>query len=457
MIKIYNPANAELLQEVSKDNLKSISEKLESLRHGQSSWKNTPIESRLEIIKRFGDIIRNNIEDLASLLSNETGKPIKQARNEISGAHNRIDHLLGNANKWLKPEQIEIEGPTLESITYEPLGVIANISAWNYPYNVGYNVFLYALAAGNGVLYKPSEYSSLTGLAIAGYLHQAGIPKDVFQCVIGGPEIGQSILDLDLDGYFFTGSYSTGRYIASQLASKLVPIQLELGGKDPLYVMDDVTDIKQAAINAAEGSFYNAGQSCCAVERIYVSDKIYDDFIGSFVEEVASYKIGNPLTEATFIGPLTRSAQLDVLKEQVDEAQMKGANVVLGGQPIEGPGNYFQPTVVIDTDHTMRIMKEESFGPVIGIQKVTSDDEAISLMNDSDYGLTAAVFGTNEKRVYNILNSMNSGTVYWNCCDRVSPNLPWSGRKNSGLGSTLASQGIRAFVQPKSYHIRRPG
>lgn len=233
-----------------------------------------------------------------------------------------------------------------------------------------------------------------------------------------------------------------------------MPLQLELGGKDPLFVAEDVKDVKQAAVNAAEGAFYNNGQSCCAVERIYVAEKIYDDFVAAFTTEVNSYTIGDPNKQETFIGPLTRVQQLSVLNDQVADAVKKGAVIMTGGSPIEGNGNYYLPTVLVNCDHSMKVMRDESFGPIIGIQKVTSDAQAIALMQDTEYGLTASVFSSSEQRAMDILKKMDTGTVYWNCCDRVSPNVPWSGRKNSGLGSTLSSQGIRAFVQPKSYHLR---
>jgi acyl-CoA reductase-like NAD-dependent aldehyde dehydrogenase len=316
-------------------------------------------------------------------------------------------------------------------------------------------VFLYALAAGNAVLYKPSEFASLTGLKFKELLYEAGVPNNVFEIVIGAGEVGGHMLDADLDGYFFTGSYSTGLHIVKSVAHKMVPVQLELGGKDPLYIMDDVTNIKQAAINAAEGAFYNNGQSCCAVERIYVHERIYDEFVHRFMEEVKSYPLGDPTSEDTFIGPLTRGPQIQVILNQVTDALTKGAKVEIGGKMINRKGYFLEPTVVTDVNHSMLIMKEESFGPVIGIQKVGSDEEALKLMQDTEYGLTAAVFSSDENRAKMILDQMDTGTVYWNCCDRVSPNVPWSGRKHSGLGSTLSYSGIRAFTRPKAYHLRK--
>lgn len=451
---IINPATEGIITSLETDSTISASEKIALLRGGQKKWKNREAGDRLACIIKFGELVKDNFSSLAKILTSETGKPIQQSENEIKGAQNRIDHLKKHALRWLKEEEIEgLEG-TYEKIIYEPLGLICNISAWNFPYNVGYNVFLYALVAGNSVAYKPSEFATLTGLEITKLLYEAGVPEDVFQCFVGGAEVGQLLLESDLQGYFFTGSFKTGHHIMNEVANKMVPVQLELGGKDPLYIMDDVKDIKVAASNAAEGAFYNNGQSCCAIERIYVASEIYDEFIDHFVKEVETYKIGDPELRDTFIGPLTRSEQLDLLRKQVEDATSKGAKLLYGGQTIEREGYYFSPTVLSDVNHKMLVMTEESFGPIIGIMKVDNDNEAIELMKDTEYGLTAAVFSTDKYRAEQIFTEMNTGTVYWNCCDRVSPNVPWSGRNKSGVGATLSSQGIRAFTQPKAYHWR---
>lgn len=454
-MKIINPASEEVICDIETDTALSVKEKFEKLRKGQQAWKQLSVSDRLQPIIRFGELVQQNIDTLSQILTGETGKPLWQSVNEIKGAQNRIDHLKANAEKWLAEEIITTEGNTVEKIAYEPLGVIANISAWNFPYNVGYNVFLYALIAGNAVMYKPSEFATLTGLQFKKLLREAGVSSDVFECITGTGAVGQILLDTPLDGYFFTGSYKTGLYIATQAATKLVPVQLELGGKDPLYVTDDVPDIRQAAANAAEGAFYNNGQSCCAIERIYVHEDIYERFLNYFLNEIVSYKVGNPDDPDTFIGPLTRNQQIDVILSQVEDALNKGATLQTGGKRLEKTGYYLAPTVLTEVDHTMDVMKEESFGPVIGIQKVKDDEEAIALMKDTRYGLTAAVFSKNQKRAEHILGKMNTGTVYWNCCDRVSPNVPWSGRKHSGMGNTLSYSGIRAFVHPKAWHLRQ--
>jgi acyl-CoA reductase-like NAD-dependent aldehyde dehydrogenase len=254
---------------------------------------------------------------------------------------------------------------------------------------------------------------------------------------------------------FFTGSYATGRRIAAEAGGRLIRLNLELGGKDPVYVADDA-DVETAAASVAEGAFYNAGQSCCAVERVYVHEGIRDHFLERFVEAVRGYVVGDPMDARTFVGPLARPAQVALLERQVQDATAKGGRLLLGGRRIDRPGTWFEPTVVADASHRMELMREESFGPIIGIQSAGGDEEAVALMNDTPYGLTAGVYARDRDRARRVLSRVNTGSVYWNCCDRVSPRLPWTGRGHSGLGSTLGRDGIRAFVQPKAWHLRSP-
>jgi len=454
-MNVINPSTNEIITHVETDTVESIVNKLVELRTGQKVWASLLLTERIAIIQKFANLLQTNLQSCAEILSSEVGKPVQQAINEVNGACARIEWLTNNAVKYLSEEWMVETGATTEKIVYEPLGVIGNISAWNYPYLVGTNVFIPALLAGNAVIYKPSELATLTGLQIEKYLLAAGVPKNVFQVAIGAKEVGTILLESNLDGYFFTGSYQTGKYIYEQVSKKMKPCGLELGGKDPLYVTEDVVDIKTIAVNTADGAFYNNGQSCCSVERIYVHEKVYDEYVAAFVEEVKSYKIGAPNEPGVYIGALTRKNQPAFLAAQVQDAILKGAKVLCGGNIILGNGNYFEPTVLINTSHDMDVMKEESFGPIIGIMKVKDDAEAIHLMNDTQYGLTASVYCANEQRVASIQAHLNAGTVYWNCCDRVSPSLPWSGRKNSGFGSTLSHVGLRTFTQPKAYHLRK--
>ncbi|MEP6748817.1 MAG: aldehyde dehydrogenase family protein, partial [Bacteroidota bacterium] len=449
-----NPATQEVIQEIAEDTKEILAQKYDTLKKGQTAWAATPVQDRIDAIQRFSDLLDAEKDELAKTLTAEMGKPLQQSFNEINGARTRIKYFIENSAAWLADEWVNIEGDTKEKIVYEPLGVIANISAWNYPYLVGTNVFITALIGGNAVLYKPSEYTLLTGLHIQRLMYKAGVPKDVFILAAGPAAVGEAILALPLNGYFFTGSYNTGKYIAEKIAHKLVPVQLELGGKDPLYIAEDVDDVKSVAAGTADGAFYNNGQSCCSVERIYVHEKIYDEYIAAFVQEVKSWKTGLPTEEGVYIGPLTRPAQIKVLEFQVQDALDKGATLLHGGKKVDGTGNFFEPTVLINVTNKMAVMRDESFGPIIGIMKVSDDVEAIQLMQDTDYGLTAGVYSKSRERAEGVMKQINAGTVYWNCCDRVSAALPWSGRQNSGLGATLSHQGIRAFVQPKSYHLR---
>ncbi|HEY6504174.1 MAG TPA: aldehyde dehydrogenase family protein [Chitinophagaceae bacterium] len=453
-MKIINPATEEVIKEVEEDTRPVLERKLSSLRLAQADWYKTSLQERVGALKKFSSLLEKNIESLSSVLTSEVGKPLQQSRNEVNGAVARIKWLTDNAEKYLSDETMSNVNGMEEKIVYEPLGVICNISAWNYPWLVGVNVFVPALLAGNAVMYKPSEYATLTGLQIEKLLKEAGVPENIFHVAIGAKDTGEILLELPFDGYFFTGSYKTGKYIYEKVAPKMVPCQCELGGKDPLYVADDITDIKAVAAGTADGAFYNNGQSCCAVERIYVHEKVYDQYINEFIKEVKSWKIGYPAEDGVYIGPLSRKEQLAVLEKQVNDAVYKGATVLAGGKRINGKGYFFEPTVLTNVNHNMSVMKDESFGPVIGIMKVKDDNEAIQLMQDTEYGLTASVYSADKKRASTILQQINAGTGYWNCCDRVSAALPWSGRKHSGFGATLSYIGLRAFTKPKGYHLR---
>ncbi|HTH56537.1 MAG TPA: aldehyde dehydrogenase family protein [Cyclobacteriaceae bacterium] len=453
-MQVINPATEEVIKELSEDDENSVNKKFQQLKLAQPNWQRVPLADRALILVKFSELLKKNIESLALTLTSEVGKPLQQSRNEINGACARIGWLTGNAAKYLSDEVMVREKNMTEKIAYEPLGVVCNISAWNYPYLVGVNVFVPALLAGNTMMYKPSEYSSLTGLEVEKLLKEAGIPQHVFHIAIGAKGVGEILLKTEFDGYFFTGSYKTGKYIFEKVAPKMVPCQCELGGKDPLYVTEDITDIKSVAAGTADGAFYNNGQSCCAVERIYVHEKVYDRYVDEFVNEVKSWKMGSPTDPRVYFGPLSRKEQIKFLQAQIDEATQKGATVQTGGKMVSGKGFYFQPTVLTNVNHSMSVMREESFGPVIGIMKVKNDAEAIELMKDTEYGLTAAVYSSSQDNAEKILQQINAGTGYWNCCDRVSAAVPWSGRKHSGFGATLSHAGLRAFTKPKAYHLR---
>lgn len=454
-MKIINPADGSTIKELTESSPAQMDECFKLLLAGAKKWRREEVSQRVLIIQKFSDLLNENKDSLAMTLSLETGKPLFEAMNEISGACGKIEFFTRESTELLAAKTVADDGVTKEIISYDPLGVIANISAWNYPYLVGINIFIPALIAGNAVFYKPSEYATLTGLEIERLLIVAGVPADVFKAVIGGREVGEYLCELPLNGYFFTGSYQTGVSIAKKIASKLVPVIFELGGKDPLYVTDDIADIEASAASVVEGAFYNNGQSCCSVERIYVHQDIYEKFIAALKVSVSALKVGHPQATGITQGCITRAAHVEFLQQQLADALKKGARQLNEptGHPAEGA--YFSPLILIDVDHSMTVMQEETFGPLVGVMPVESDAMAISLMNDTPYGLTAAVFAQDIARASSILSEVNSGSSYINCCDRVSGNLPWSGRGFSGLGTSLSFLGLYAFVSPRGLHVRK--
>jgi acyl-CoA reductase-like NAD-dependent aldehyde dehydrogenase len=453
-LAIHNPATGERIELLPADDSVSVARKAQRARAAQPAWAALPLAARQACIERFRAGVVRELESLAITMTRETGKPIAMSRNELHGLLPRIDFFLQQTRTATATETVFDEAGMREQTEHVPLGLVANISAWNYPWFVGCNVILPALLTGNVVLYKPSEYATLTGLEIARLLHEAGVPKDVFVALVGEGTVGAVLLEQKIDGLFFTGSHATGVRIAQALSGRLVKLQLELGGKDPTYVCEDA-DPAIAAASLADGAMYNSGQSCCSVERIYVHEKIHDAFVAAFVAAVEDMKVGDPMAQDTYIGAITRAPQLAVLEAQVADAVQLGATLHTGGKRLPGPGNAFAPTVFSRVDHRMALMKEESFGPVIGIQQVSGDEEAVRLMNDTRYGLTAGVYTPDEQRAHRLLAQVNAGSVYWNCCDRVSPRLPWSGYGDSGVGLTLSSDGIRTFTRPKAWHLRQ--
>ena len=454
-LPVVDPATGAEVARVSCMDAQALADALARARAAQPAWAATPLDERLAALGRFADLLGARRNLLADILTSETGKPVRQARAEIAATRARVAFFRAESPGVLAPETVTSEPGLTEEVTREPLGVIANLSAWNYPYFVGANVFVPALLCGNAVLYKPSEYALLTGQAITGLLHEAGVPRDLMICAAGDGATGRALLDQPVDGAFFTGSCATGRTVAKQLAGRLIPLQLELGGKDPVYVCEDV-DPARAAASLAEGAFYNSGQSCCAVERIYVHAASFAAFVASFHERVSALRRGDPRDPDTDIGPLTRRAQLEQLEAQIADALGRGARVICGGARVTGPGNFFEPTVLLDVDHSMAVMRDETFGPLVGVMAVRDDEEAVARMADTEYGLTAGVYSANESRARALLARLDTGSSYWNCCDRISPRLPWSGRRASGMGTTLGADGIRAMTRPRAWHLRAP-
>lgn len=453
-MQITNPATGELLRSIESDDAASVREKFIVAKSAQPAWVARPVAERVALIKNFGELLKRDLELVAKDMSLEMGKPLQQARNEVNGSMNKIRFFTEEVEKTLAPAKVRQDGNTEEVLSFDPVGVVLNISAWNYPILVGFNVFLPALLCGNSVLYKPSEFATLTGLHLTRLLHEAGVPQDVFVPVVGEGEVGAQLLQLPFDCVGFTGSYSTGKKISETLAGRMTRLVMELGGKDPLYVTEECGDLESVADAVAEGVLYNNGQSCCAVERVYVHEKIHDAFVEKLKTKMQAWKMGDPLEPSTLCGAITRKNHLPFLQAQVDDAVAKGAQLVLGGKAAAGKGNFYPPTLLLNATHKMDVMREETFGPIVGVMKVKDDAHAVELMNDSDYGLTSSVYCRNLERGKKILAQVNTGTGYLNCCDRVSAWLPWSGRGHSGVGSTLSKLGIYAFCHAKGLHLR---
>lgn len=450
---VVNPADGSVLRKIDADEERDVATKLDRSRRAQPAWAARPYDERAAALRRFRAILGDELETFAATTTSEVGKPLAQSRNEVRAALGRIDWFAEHVPAVVAPVEVTDAGGMQERISYDPVGVVAHVSAWNYPYFVALNSIVPALLTGNAVLYKPSEHATLTGLAIVDALHRAGVPFDVLHAVPGAGPTGAALVNADVDLVCFTGSHATGAKVAVAAAQRLSRVQLELGGKDPAYVCDDV-DVDDTAMAVAEGLFYNAGQSCCAIERLYVHERVWQPFLDALVAIVESYTVGDPTDPATDVGPLARAEQIGVLEQQLIDARGKGARVVVGGSRIDRPGNWFEPTIVVDVDHHMALMREESFGPVIGVQKVHGDDEAVRLMDDTVYGLTAAVFTPDRERATHILERLDTGSVYWNCSDRTSVCLPWAGRRRSGLGVSMGEAGIKAFVREKAWHLR---
>lgn len=454
VIQVTNPATGSVVAELGADTSASLAFKFDNAQKEQKHWRNVSMKERLECATRFKALLLSEVETLAQDLTRETGKPISQSRGEIKAVTARIDFFIEQTPVTLSTQRVSpLDAKVEEQVEYEPLGIVGNISAWNYPYFVGLNVIIPALLAGNAVLYKPSELASLSGLNIVRLLHKAGFPEHLVISAIGGAAIGEALLSLPLNGLFFTGSYQTGQHILNRVGPTAMRLQLELGGKDGIYVCED-SALDKAVASIADGAFYNTGQGCCSVERIFVHEAIYGSFKDALVKEVGSYKIGDPTCDDTYIGPLTRAQQVLFLEKQVKDSMGKSAKLLLGGEKIDSKGYYFAPTILECSSSECAVMKDESFGPIVALQSVGSDEEALAALNNSNYGLTAGVYTQSRDRAVAILREAQVGSVYWNCCDRVSPHLPWSGRKASGIGVTLGVDGIRSFAQSKAWHLK---
>jgi acyl-CoA reductase-like NAD-dependent aldehyde dehydrogenase len=385
------------------------------------------------------------------------GRPVSAVPSEIRGFAERAHYMIKIAASALVDVETEPKPGFTRFIHREPLGVVLTIAAWNYPYLIAVNSVVPAIMAGNAVVLKHSAQTPLCAERFARCFQAAGLPDDVFQVLhMDHAGTARAIGYRTVAFVAFTGSVTGGHAIQQAVASRFIATSLELGGKDPAYVRPDVS-LNDAIEQLVDGAFFNSGQSCCAVERIYVHRAIYNAFVDGFVEQVKQYRLGNPLDVANNLGPMVRAAAADKVREQIAEALHAGAHALIDPQlfPANRPGTpYLAPQVLVDVNHRMPVMRDESFGPVVGIMSVGSDEEAIRLMNDSPYGLTASVWTHDEAAALHIGESVATGTWFMNRCDYLDPALAWVGVKDSGRGCTLSAVGYEYLTRPKSFHLK---
>ena len=452
-LRVVSPYSQEVVLEVPWDSPSDVEKKLDRARTAHRRWKAIPIEERIAHVAKAAESFSTNGSQIARDISLQMGKPILQARREVDTMLARIAHLLAIGKFALAPEALPAPKGMTMRIEHKPLGVVLDIAAWNYPLLVPVNVVVPALVAGNAVLLKHSPLTPLCGahferafstLPVQGLVQNIVVENERAEAIIG---------DMRIDHLSFTGSVATGRKVYGAAAKRLESVGLELGGKDPAYVAEDA-DVDFAAENVVDGACYNAGQSCCAVERVYVHEKVYEKFLEKAKSVLKMYRMGDPLDERTTLGPLARSAQVDTLEQQVNDAVERGAKLVYRGKRISGKGSFFEPILLGGVPNEALAMQEESFGPIVPVASVASDEEAVARMNDSRYGLTASVWTKSAERAERFARDVEAGTVYQNRCDYLDPALPWTGWKESGIGSTLSRYGYLALTKRKSIHFR---
>jgi acyl-CoA reductase-like NAD-dependent aldehyde dehydrogenase len=431
-----------------------IESSLEGAVRAQRDWKNIPVAERAALCRKMVEWCVAHADTLGEELTRQMGRPIAYTPNEIRrGFQERALHMCAIAEESLRDISIQRKDNFRRFIRREPLGVVLVVAPWNYPWLTSVNAVVPALLAGNTVILKMAQQTPLVAERYAEAFKAASLPDGVFQFlhlsheqtakVIGNPRIAFVA---------FTGSVPGGHAVQQAAAARFIATGLELGGKDPAYVRADA-DLAYAVENLVDGSFFNSGQSCCGVERIYVERKIFKPFVDGFVDLTKTYKLGNPLDKGTTIGPMVRTDAAESVRAQVREALSKGAKALIDF-PDKAGTPYLPPQVLIDVDHGMQVMSEETFGPVVGIMAVDSDEQAIALMNDSRYGLTASIWTQDTDAALRIGDQVDTGTWYMNRCDYLDPALAWTGVKDSGRGCTLSRIGLESFTRPKSFHLR---
>ncbi len=428
----------------------------EALR-AQREWAALPLERRCALLGAAVDAFVVEREAIALELSWQMGRPIAHAPGEVRGFEERARYMLGIAAEALAPVEPAPKAGFRRLIKRVPVGVVAVVAPWNYPYLTAVNAVLPALIAGNAVVLKHSHQTPLCAERFAAAFGAAGLPRGVFQYLhLSHADTARLMGDPRIASVCFTGSVAGGRAVVEATAAGFATAGLELGGKDPAYVRADA-DLEHAIDSLTDGAFFNAGQSCCGIKRIYVAAPRYDDFVAGVVALAGKYRLGSPIERETTLGPVVRTAAAESIRGQVKDAVARGAEQLVPAARFAAaaPGTpYLAPQVLVRVDHSMPIMREESFGPAVGIMKVGSDEEAVRLMNDSDFGLTAAIYSADAERAEALGDALDTGTVFLNRCDYLDPALAWTGVKHSGRGCTLSRIGYEQLTRPKSFHLK---
>lgn len=426
-------------------------------KRAQQQWRETPLTQRQAICEKAVQYFEQHQAQIAEEISWQMGRPIAFSAGEIAGVAERARHMITIAPSALADVSPPQKTGFTRFIRRDPLGVVLTVAPWNYPLLTTVNSVFPALLAGNSVLLKPSAQTPLSGEHFIKAFSQAGLPDGVLQCLfLSHQATSDLVASGDVDFVCFTGSVGAGKHIEKAAAGTFIGLGLELGGKDPAYVRHDA-DIAYTVEQLVDGAFFNSGQSCCGIERIYVDKSLFNEFVEAFVDLTKNYRLGDPLDPETNLGPVVKIAAADWVRKQISEAQASGAKAWINESdfPLSAKSTpYLAPQVLTNVDHSMSVMTQESFGPVVGIMAVEDDRQALQLMNDSDLGLTASIWTENEDAALALADKLETGTVFMNRCDYLDPALPWTGVKNTGRGETLSNLGFDQLTRAKSYHLK---
>jgi len=454
MLVTRNPFTQEITGEFEYDSFEATQAKVESLKSRQLEWSKLSVTERLKHVRNALAYFDTHREQIALDISEQMGRPLHHARGELKGFFERANYLCEIAETVLKPEVFNDKVGFDRSIERVPLGLIFVISAWNYPLLITVNSVVPALISGNVVLLKHSSLTPKIGKHFENAFGKLGGLNILAQTIVDHEVTGRIIEELPVDHVVFTGSVSGGKSILEHTSKKFMMPGLELGGKDAAYVHFDA-DLKYAVESVVDGALFNAGQSCCGVERAYVHKDIYAAFLEQAKALMSTYKMGDPKSETTSLGPLAQAKAAVLMRMQVANAERSGAKVLLGGQSqIIENGTFFQPTLICDVDNTMDVMQEENFGPILPVMAVDDVEQAIVLTNECAYGLTAAIYTSDSAVADRFARGVNVGTVFMNRCDYLDPALPWTGVRNSGCGSSLSKYGFYHLTRPKGRHFK---